>query len=441
MNLTRITLLDGSSDNYFDNASCLRLKTPFSASVNNEEIVVESEEDLQSVQLAYEQNPYARSNFELVYPVTIQNSEYVEILVNSHDELNNLAIQCIENGDDEDIECIDFTYPLSIATYNSLSQQIGAEEINSDQEFYTFINQADENNLLGFDFPVELVDLEGMTFSVNNNNELMTAISNSSNACDENDYKYFSDNVFLQNLTLKLTDAPFPFSYVKEANVTIGKIDLKTSDENDSIAFITLSDTEQSFNLLDFTNGLTTDLAEVDIPVGDYAYIKMEVTQASVEMNDGTIYNLMVPSGTIRLVGDQMIQVNENSSIELLADFDVSRSFIPQGNPNSPAGIIGFVFVPVIKLSDLSQTGTLKGAVTQNGNGQVLEGVQISVYAADTLNTTSFTDQNGEYVIPGLKPGQYDVSAEIESFFSVWIEGIELTQNMEAVQDFELTEE
>lgn len=440
MNLTRVTLLDGSVDNYFDNASCLKLSIPFTALVNHVVMVIESDDDLLVAKLAYEQNPYA-SNFQLVFPVTVRTSTYAEMTVDSEESLRQLATQCLENGLDDDIECIDFSYPLSISTYNSLSQQIGNEEIATDQEFYEFLQRADENELLGFDFPIDLIDVNGSTFSANDNNELNTAMAQGSVDCEENDNVYFGNELELQTLSLKLTDAPFPFSLVKEANVTLGRIDLYTGEGNDSIEFITLSSSEQSFNLLDLTNGLTADLAETDVPVGLYNEIRMEVTQSSIELEDGTLFDLKVPSGTIRLRGEQAIEVTGTSSIELLADFDVSRSFVVQGNPNTPAGIKGFLLKPVIKLSDLSKTGTLTGSITQSANGMSLEGVQVSVYAADTLNTTSFSDQDGQYTILGLDPGIYNITAEKDRFTSMTIEGISLIQSTETVQDIVLVEE
>ncbi len=441
VNLQRVTLLDGSSDNFFDNASCIKLSIPFNAIVNQEEILIENDEDLQAAQLIYEQNPYARGNFDLIFPIRVVTSEYTEMTLDSEEALNQLAAQCIENGEDEDIECIDFTYPISISSYNRSSQQIGNDEISNDRDFYNFLQNIDEEELLGIDFPIEMINADGALISINNNDELNTAISTESIGCEENDFQYFNNGLALQQVSLQLTDAPFPSELVKEANVTIGRIDIYTNDDNDSIPFITISDEAQSFNLLDLTNGLTTDLAETDLPIGLYDHIRMEVIESSVELEDGSLFDLKVPSGSIRLVGDEQIEVTEGESLELLADFDVSRSFVVQGNPNTPAGIKGFLFKPVVKLSDLSKSGTLKGTVTQSGNGLRLEGVQVSVFAADTLNTTSFTDSEGNYTILGLEPGQYDITAEKDGFSEAMVDGIEVIQNLVTIQDIILNEE
>ena len=47
------------------------------------------------------------------FPITIILSDYSEILISSSSELSPYINACVgENEDDEDIECIDFNYPV-----------------------------------------------------------------------------------------------------------------------------------------------------------------------------------------------------------------------------------------------------------------------------------------------------------------------------------------
>lgn len=243
-------------------------------------------------------------------------------------------------------------------------------------------------------------------------------------------------------LSVQLTDAPFPYELVAEANVTVYKVEARQVDNDDDSAddmnddssddtddssdddnypFITLMEDEIDVNLLELTNGLTQQLAEIDVPAGSYDLIRVYVKGVNVVLTDGTVYDLKVPSGDasgIKVFVDPAITVTSGLSSDLLLDFDVSKSFVAKGNLNTPAGLNGFNFKPVIKASNSSTAGTLSGNVStvEEEVAVALEGAQISVFAADTLNTTSFSDVDGNYAILGLEAGMYEVVAELDGY-------------------------
>jgi len=91
-------------------------------------------------------------------------------------------------------------------------------------------------------------------------------------------------------VVLSLTDAPFPVSLVESAMITIDKIEIrsKTDDikdkekEGDDIPsrYIVLYEgAEKQFDLLDLQNGVTAELASMDIPSGTYDLLKMHCTK------------------------------------------------------------------------------------------------------------------------------------------------------------------
>ncbi len=274
-------------------------------------------------------------------------------------------------------------------------------------------------------------------------------------------------------LSIKMTDAPFPHDMVSEANVTITRIDVRhkgdgDSEEVDSLEgdsleleddtrFITVSESEVTLNLLDLTNGITETLANTEVPEGSYDLVRLFVSEASIVLTDGTTFNVEVPSGSqtgIKVFIKPSIVVTGGSTTDLLLDFDVSRSFVLQGNVNTPAGIRGFIFKPVIKATNISSnsvaSGTLTGLVTTVVNDTTavdttavntvaLEGVQISVIAADTLNNTStFTDAEGKYTVLGLAPGSYLVRAEMAGFIAKEEENVSIVGGSETTVNFEL---
>ena len=128
-------------------------------------------------------------------------------------------------------------------------------------------------------------------------------------------------------ISLRLTDAPFPFDLVSEANVTIFKVEAKlddeseeeensedmaegTTDSSDSStdedndeneeedSFVTLMEEEVRVNLLELTNGITEQLADVEVPAGRYKEIRVFVKDAEIILTDGSTFDLNVPSGS-----------------------------------------------------------------------------------------------------------------------------------------------
>lgn len=254
-------------------------------------------------------------------------------------------------------------------------------------------------------------------------------------------------------LTLRLTDAPFPFDLVAEANVTIFKVEAKLQDDDDEedensedssdamdstddsdsadddamddddedSSFVVLMEEEIRVNLLELTNGTTQQLADLEVPAGRYKEIRVFVKDAEVVLTDGSTFDLSVPSGSssgIKLKLRPSVVVDGAIPTDLLLDFDVSRSFVAQGNSMTLEGINSFIFKPVIKVSVDRETGSLLGKVaTLAGESEVpVHGAEITIIAGDTINTTAFSDLDGSYKIMGLSPGMYKALAAKEGY-------------------------
>ena len=276
-------------------------------------------------------------------------------------------------------------------------------------------------------------------------------------------------------LVVRLTDAPFPYDLVAEANVTIFKVDARLVDdgndddetaeendedtdetdsmedaeenvESDDSPFVVLMEEEIDVNLLELTNGVTEQLANVEVPAGSYDLVRVYVRGINVVLTDERVFDLKVPSGEqtgIKVFIKPALTVVGGLSSDLLLDFDVSRSFVAKGSTKKVDGITGFNFKPVVKASNMSIAGTLAGTVLtiEEEMEVALEGAQISVLAADTVNTTGFSDMDGNYKIMGLEAGAYKAFAEMEGFIkSDTVEVLINTANI-TTQDFVLEAE
>lgn len=251
------------------------------------------------------------------------------------------------------------------------------------------------------------------------------------------------ENAVIQNgrLRVAITDAPFPIDIIEEAKITINKITIKSNNGDQNV--LTLFDGEIDLNLLDLTGGVTEQLANVELPVGQYSQLRLFVSEASLLLKTGEFFEVKVPSGSqsgIKVSIKPSVDVESQISSDVLLDVDVSKSFILQGNINTPAGIKGFNFKPVIKAVNLSMAGRLTGSVTSDKNNEI-QGAEVSVYADDTLNTTSFTQSDGSYTVIGLIAGTYQLQAAKEGYATSELIDVEIFTANKTMQDIILEEE
>lgn len=242
-------------------------------------------------------------------------------------------------------------------------------------------------------------------------------------------------------IKLLLTDAPFPGDLVKTTNVVINKIEIRKANSSDNNPFITLSSDTKTINLLDLTNGVTKTLIDTEIPVGTYDLIRLHVVSSDVTLTDNRKFDLKIPSGSqtgIKVFVKPSIEVAGGLTTELLLDFDVSKSFVVQGNPSTVAGIKGFHFKPVVRASNLSTSGRLQGTVA-NSKSEGINGAVISIIAADTVYTSAVANSSGAYKVLGIAAGTYKVKAEHNGYQEKIIENVKITAANATTQNITLT--
>ena len=239
-------------------------------------------------------------------------------------------------------------------------------------------------------------------------------------------------------LKVSITDSPFPMDYIASATVTVVRAEIRPAGEADT-SFITIFNDSATFDLMDLRNGITDELSRTEIPAGSYDEMRLYVTSASLTLTGGETFNLKVPSGStsgLKIKVDPPIDVQGGLTSELVLDFDLSRSFVVEGNFNTPAGIKGFIFKPVIRAVNASTSGRVEGMVTDT-TGSALSNVTVWVQK-DTLVAASLTDSTGFYRIIAIPAGAYDVSASMESYETSDVQGVTVTAGNSTRQDFVL---
>jgi len=243
-------------------------------------------------------------------------------------------------------------------------------------------------------------------------------------------------------LVVKITDDPFPIGLVVRADIHIVKIDIraKIGDGSDSTSFITVMEGDTVFNLLELRNGVTSDFPELELPVGNYDLVRVYVDRAELELTDSRVFNMKVPSGPqtgIKIFINPAIEIAGGLTSELLLDFDLTKSFIVQGNPETAAGIKGFHSKPVIRASNLSTAGRIVGSVSDT-SATFLADAEVWV-EQDTVVSYTYSDATGQYGLIGLPSGTYDLFATKGGYDTVSVSSIQVTAANQTIQDFVLT--
>jgi hypothetical protein len=242
-------------------------------------------------------------------------------------------------------------------------------------------------------------------------------------------------------LSIKLTDAPFPIEIVSEANVKIIMLEIrKAQSDSEGNPFLILSEKDSVYNLLELQNGITAELVEIEVPAGDYNLVRLYVDSAGIELTDQTEYDLKVPSGSetgIKIFIDPSITVVGGLTTELVLDFDVTQSFIVQGDPYTPAGINGFIFTPVIRAVNTSIAGSIEGKVTDS-DSNVLENAHVWI-EDNSVTSSTFTNDEGHYVLSNIPAGSYTVNAtkivDNAEYNTVSVEDIEVVAGNKILLD------
>lgn len=242
-------------------------------------------------------------------------------------------------------------------------------------------------------------------------------------------------------LVVNITDAPFPVDMVESAEVTITKLEIRKAGDgiSDECPFEVIWEGSEIFNLLDLRNGVVAGLLDIEIPAGEYDLLRLYVDEASLKVKDGESYTVKVPSGRqtgIKVFISPGLVVEGGLTTEMILDFDLSNSFVMQGNMNSPAGIKGFHFKPVIRAVNNSKAGRLEGKVT-NKDGVIIKEASVTV-RQDTVVATAVADTMGYYAILGLPSGSYSVTAAKENFDTLEVKDVIITNGNRTVLNLEL---
>ncbi len=195
-------------------------------------------------------------------------------------------------------------------------------------------------------------------------------------------------------------------------------------------------DTPRSINLKELTNGKTELLFEQDVPAGRYNWIKLHVNaefdgvfDSYVVEDGGGQVELRVPPDRLKLGNHFTVTANGNSTFVIEWNLRMGLT--------DPVGQPGYKLQPSLRITDMTEWGTIAGMVDMNllppvnqsctsdvntGDGDVVyvyEGADVVPDDIDGMDSDPLTTAdvrldadsgNYEYMVPFLSPGNYTVA-------------------------------
>lgn len=176
-------------------------------------------------------------------------------------------------------------------------------------------------------------------------------------------------------------------------------------DGEDEEGIITLTDSTRQIDLLQLQGGVNTTLANVTVPEGEYAQLRLVLGDENYVVVDGERQMLQVPSGKqsgikIVLPGEVEIE-NDGDRLEVTLDFDVEESFVETGNGD-------YIFKPTVKVKEVFVNGESIETVSVDGT---VSSASSDVVAVDSIpfavtEETEFDGDDGASSPSDLQVGQ-----------------------------------
>lgn len=214
---------------------------------------------------------------------------------------------------------------------------------------------------------------------------IMNSCSNSSNDSTKTAYP----------VAIKMTDAPGPYDKVM--------IDLQGVEITGSTGqAVTLSVKKGIYNLLDFSNGVSTLIATDTLDDAKVEQIRLILGTNNTVVIKGVSYPLSTPSADQTGLKLQVHQTLHGGVLySILLDFDANKSVIETGN-----GV--YKLKPVIRTIETAVGGSIKGSITFTSTG--LPAFVTVVDNSTNLSYSTNVNATGNFLAAGLPAGTYTVT-------------------------------
>lgn len=183
--LKAMSVNNTEADNVIDSTSCFKVKLPVEVVVNGIQMNVASAMDYDDVAQIMNGSPNDIDTVSFVFPITVEDANYIETLVSSQQVFDAMVNGCMNTNDVFLTDCISLVFPVTIYSYNSGFQIQETFVLNNNKELYTVLQNLGPNSYYSIGYPVSLNINGGAGVTVNNNNDLLSAINNAFSGCGQ----------------------------------------------------------------------------------------------------------------------------------------------------------------------------------------------------------------------------------------------------------------
>lgn len=185
--MQRVAMVSTVQDNIIDGSTYCMIKLPYTITVNNVQIAVNTTADYQKVLDNINASTTDDDIVKIDFPVTMVYYNYIEKNIPNEADFNSLIDYWNMYPDLlSKINGLNINYPITINIYNSANQVASSVSIINDQAFFNFIKNLNSSQYISLKYPISIVDYHNQTKSINNNLDFENAIKYAIDYCPEN---------------------------------------------------------------------------------------------------------------------------------------------------------------------------------------------------------------------------------------------------------------
>jgi hypothetical protein len=205
--LQRVAMVPTVQDNVIDRSSYCTIKLPYTVTVNNTTIAVNTTADYQKVADNINANAYDEDIVRIVFPVTMVYYNYIEKNIPNEADFNTLIDYWNLHPDLlSKINGLNINYPITINIYNSANQVASSQSIISDQAFFNFIKNLNSSQYISLKYPISIADYNNQTKAITSNLDFENAIKYAIDYCPEN-------NIVMLDFAATITNGSWQIPY------------------------------------------------------------------------------------------------------------------------------------------------------------------------------------------------------------------------------------
>ncbi|WP_144214152.1 hypothetical protein [Flavobacterium anhuiense] len=183
----RVAMVPTVQDNVIDGSSYCTIKFPYTVTVNNTQIAINSAADYQKVIDNINASNTDDDIVNIDFPVTMVYYNYIEKVIPNQADFDTLIDYWNLYPDLlSKINGLDIQYPITINIYNSSNQIATSESIAGDEAFFNFIKNLKDSDYISLKYPISVLDYNSQQKSITSNLDFENAIKYVIDYCPEN---------------------------------------------------------------------------------------------------------------------------------------------------------------------------------------------------------------------------------------------------------------